>query len=219
MSATMKPIILHGDAKAPNPWKVVMILEELELPYEHKFVDFALVKQEPYILLNPNGRLPTIEDPNTGLTLWESGAIIEYLVETYDKDNKISFTSFPEKFLLKQYLHFQMSGQGPYYGQLGWFKLFHPEKVESALKRYEEQVFRVVSVLDKILEGKQWLVGNKCTFADIAFIPWEQVIRFISPETLERYKEYPNYSAWFERVTARPAIAKASKLRAEAFHQ
>jgi glutathione S-transferase len=73
----------------------------------------AVVKQEPYTLLNPNGRLPTIEDPNTGMTLWESGAIIEYLIETYDKEKKLSIDSSPEKFQIKQFLHFQMSGQGP----------------------------------------------------------------------------------------------------------
>lgn len=108
-------------------------------------VDSAVIKQEPFISLNPNGRVPVIKDPNTGITLWESGAIVEYLVETYDKEKKMTFDSFPEKYLLKQYLHFQMSGQGPYYGQLGWFSFFHPEKIESAISRYEEQTFRVAS--------------------------------------------------------------------------
>lgn len=69
------------------------------------------MKQEPFLSLNPNGRAPAIEDPNTGVTLWESGAIIEYLVETYDKEETISYTTSPERFLLKQWLHFQMSGQ------------------------------------------------------------------------------------------------------------
>lgn len=68
-------------------------------------------KDESFTKINPNGRLPAIEDPNTGLTLWESGAIIEYLIETYDKEHKLTFTSAPEKWHLKQYLHFQMSGQ------------------------------------------------------------------------------------------------------------
>lgn len=97
------------------------------------------LKQEPFVKINPNGRVPAIEDPNTGITLWESGAIIEYLIETYDKDHKISSASSPEKFLEKQFLHFQVSGQGPYYGQWAWFKIFHKEQVPSALERYEEQ--------------------------------------------------------------------------------
>ena len=75
-------------------------------------MDFTELKKPPFEALNPNGRVPAIEDPNTGMTLWESGAIIEYLLETYDKDNKLSYTKAPEKFEQKCWLHFQMSGQG-----------------------------------------------------------------------------------------------------------
>jgi glutathione S-transferase len=124
----------------------------------------ATVKSEPYTTINPNGRVPAIVDPNPSsgpLTLWESGAIIEYLIETYDKDNKLTYTSFSEKYLLKQYLHFQMSGQGPYYGQAVWFRRFHPEDVPSAKERYDGQLVRVLGVLDKILEGREYLVGDK----------------------------------------------------------
>jgi glutathione S-transferase len=61
-----------------------------------------------------------IEDPNTSLILWESGAIIQYLEEVYDKDRKLTYDSLNEKYLLNQWLHFQTSGQGPYFGQCGW---------------------------------------------------------------------------------------------------
>jgi glutathione S-transferase len=100
-------------------------------------------------------------DPNSGLTLWESGAIVEYLVETYDKEQKLTFSTFPEKWQLKQYLHFQMSGQGPYYGQAVWFHVYHPEDVASVKERYIDQTIRVVGVLDDILKGKEYLVGGK----------------------------------------------------------
>jgi glutathione S-transferase len=75
-------------------------------------MDFSELKKDPFESLNPNGRVPAIEDPNTGITLWESGAIIEYLLETYDKENKLSYTKSPEKFQQLCWLHFQMSGQG-----------------------------------------------------------------------------------------------------------
>ncbi|KAH6659753.1 glutathione S-transferase [Truncatella angustata] len=208
-----------GVLRTANPWKVVMILEELGLPYNQVFVDLAVIKQEPFTKINPNGRVPAIEDPNTGITLWESGAIVEYLVDTYDKDHKISSASFPEKYHEKQYLAFQISGQGPYYGQYAWFKMFHPEKVESAIQRYQEETFRVVSVLDNILEGKEYLVGNKASYADIVFIAWEQVMHFVLPDQLDRYKGFKNYWAWFERITARPAIQKTIKLKEEAMAQ
>ena len=126
------------------------------------------LKKEPFERINPNGRVPAIEDPNTGITLFESGAIIEYLVETYDKENKISYgDKFPEKFLCKSYLHFQMSGQGPYFGQKGWFSRFHTEHLPSAIDRYANEIKRVVGVLDRVLKdnGTGWLVGGKCTYA------------------------------------------------------
>ncbi|KAI1852547.1 hypothetical protein JX265_013006 [Neoarthrinium moseri] len=214
--ASLKPITVHGHDSSANPWKVVMILEELGLPYNHIFVNIATIKDEPYTKLNPNGRVPTIEDPNTGITLWESGAIIEYLVETYDKEHKISSTSFPAKFHEKQFLHFQMSGQGPYYGQYAWFTRFHPEKVESAISRYEEQMFRVVGVLDKILEDKQYLVGDKISYADISFIAWESTARMVFADKIDRFKGFKNYDAWYERIAARPSVKKVFQLRADA---
>lgn len=66
-----KPIHLYSHATGPNPWKVVIFLEELGLPYETEFLDFGVMKQEPYLSVNPNGRVPAIKDPNTGITLWE----------------------------------------------------------------------------------------------------------------------------------------------------
>lgn len=144
-------------------------------------IDIENPKDEEFRKINPNGRLPAIVDPNNdNLTLWESGAIAEYLVETYDKENKINATSAADKWHLKQFLHFQMSGQvstqhslamsstivadstqGPYYGQGVWFHKFHAEDVPSAKKRYLEQIDRVWSVLDDLLQGKQYLLGNK----------------------------------------------------------
>jgi glutathione S-transferase len=108
-------------AQGPNPLKVLIVILELGIPYEIKEVGMADVKQEPFLSLNPNGRMPALEDPNTGAVLWESGAIIEYLVQTYDKDHKISYESAAEKNAENSWKHFQMSGQGPYFGQYVWF--------------------------------------------------------------------------------------------------
>jgi glutathione S-transferase len=72
-TADLKPLTIHGHWGGPNPWKVRTILDELSLPYEWKVIEFADVKNEEYTKINPNGRLPTLEDPNTGITLWEVG--------------------------------------------------------------------------------------------------------------------------------------------------
>ncbi|KAM3496877.1 hypothetical protein MY10362_009754 [Beauveria mimosiformis] len=77
--ASLQPIKLYAHKKGPNPWKVALILEELGLPYETTYLEFPDAKVEPYISLNPNGKLPAIQDPNHSIELFESGAIIEYL--------------------------------------------------------------------------------------------------------------------------------------------
>jgi glutathione S-transferase len=119
------------------------------------------MKQEPYLSINPNGRVPAIIDLNTGITLWESGAIIQYLIDTYDKTERLTINKSPDKYLLNQWLAFQISGQGPYYGQSTWFHHLHPEKIDSAIARYDEQIVRVASVLDRALQGRDYLVGDK----------------------------------------------------------
>lgn len=196
------------------------MLEELGLEYEQKFLQFPEMKQDEYEAVNPNGRVPSLTDPNTGVTLFESGAILEYLVETYDKDNKFVYDNSPEKWLTKSWLHFQMSGQGPYFGQKAWFSMFHSEKIPSAIERYSKEVERVVSVIDRHLKknGTEYLVGNKCTYADLAFIPWNTFIPNFGLD-VDIAKEYPTFNAWNVRLTARPAVKKVleqwSKARAQ----
>lgn len=137
----------------------MITLEELGVPYEKVQVDD--VKSEAFLKLNPNGRAPVIIDPNNdNFTLWESGAIVEYLVETYDILNHLTLEDRKSKWLLQQYLHFQMSGQGPYYGQAVWFYR-QTEDIPTAKQRYIEQVLRVFGVLDNILKDREYLVGGK----------------------------------------------------------
>ncbi|PLB46062.1 putative glutathione S-transferase [Aspergillus steynii IBT 23096] len=212
-----KPIVLYIHPSGPNPWKVVAVLEELSIPYETRFLHGAAIKQEPFISVNPNGRLPAIEDPNTNITLWESGAILEYLVETYDKERTVSFEpGTPEYFHAKQWLHFQMSGQGPYFGQFVWFSVHHAEKIPSAQERYLNEVKRVSGVLDKFLEGREWLVGGKFSYVDAAFLPWFGIMGRFTGDAIDLEKDFPNLDAWLKRLNARPAIAKTQKDRAAA---
>ena len=139
MTSTTKPITFWGSALGPNPGKVYMILKELNIPFEQIEVALSEIKGPEYTKHNPNGRLPAIHDPNTDLTIWESGALIvsreiswfikhlltvviqEYLVDKYDKQHKLSYPAGTnEYYLTKQWMYFQMSGQGPYYGQ-AWY--------------------------------------------------------------------------------------------------
>ncbi|EMR72736.1 putative glutathione s- protein [Eutypa lata UCREL1] len=208
----LQPITFYSHIAGPNPYKVAIALEELGIPYKKIVVDNP--KAEWFTAINPNGRVPAIVDPNTGLTLWESGAIVEYLVETYDKEGKLTVPDTAGKWHLKQYLHFQMSGQGPYYGQAMWFYKC-PEDIPIAKQRYIEQIARVVEVLDNILKGKQYLLNEKFTYADLTFIPWNQVVAkapFFTESLWKAYeieKKYPNYVAWTERIANRPSVQRA----------
>ncbi|KAI9930172.1 hypothetical protein ASPWEDRAFT_100806 [Aspergillus wentii DTO 134E9] len=215
---SLKPITLYSHSSGPNPWKVVMIFNELNIPFETKYLQFPEMKQEPFEKININGRVPAIEDPNTGIILWESGAILEYLVETYDKENKISFaTGTPEYFQAKQWLHYQMSGQGPYFGQAVWFSKYHPEKFQSAIDRYINEIRRVSGVINRALEGKEYLVGGKYSYADVAFVPWFDLVSWISPANpIDLEKDFPNLNAWLNRLKAKPAVSKALQDRAAA---
>lgn len=183
-----------SSASGPNPWKVAIVLEELSIPYETEYLDMTDLKKPPFEKINPNGRVPAIHDPNTDIYLWESGAIIEYLAETYDREHKLSFSTFPEKYYVKQWIAFQISGQGPYFGQAAWFGRFHHGKLPSAIKRYQDQVIRVFYVLNLALEGKEYLVGDKCTIADLAFVTWDHVSPYFFRRRVRRLgdpKEVP----------------------------
>ena len=122
----------------------------------------------------------------------ESCAIMQYLVDKYDPEHRISVSGTDEKYHQLQWLFFQASGQGcvrvisscmrnasaharlyhsPYFGQASWFLVYHPEKVPSAIERYSKEIVRVLGVLENVLSKQEWLVGGKCTIADISFIP------------------------------------------------
>jgi glutathione S-transferase len=218
---SLKPITVWGHGPGPNPWKVIMILEDLNIPYTHKIIPFPDMKKEPFESINPNGRVPAIQDPNTDITLWESGAIVEYLVETYDKQNTISFAAgSKDYYLAKQWLHFQVSGQGPYFGQAVWFARYHSEKVQSAIDRYLNEIRRVSGVLERALQGKEYLVGDRFSYADVSFVPWYVcAIQYELDEKLDMDKDFPTVAAWLKRVQERPSVAKSVRDRAEASAQ
>lgn len=199
--------------------QTVFLFEELGLNYEIKSFRFDDVKKEPFISVNPNGRVPAIEDPNNDLTLWESGAIAQYVVDEYDKEHRLTYTTTKEKNLCNQYLHFQMSGQGPYFGQCGIFQHLWPEKIPSVIERYANEIKRVLGVLEIVLSAKpadaQWLVGDKMTFADMAFVPWNfRMSEVLSQPWDEVWDGVPHVRAWHERMIELPSWKRAMEIRA-----
>jgi len=206
-----KHFTLYSHKGGPNGWKVALLLEELGLSYETIFLDFKKGEQkhESHVKHNPNGRIPTLIDhKNSDFTIWESNAILEYLAYTYDKEGKVSVTKPEDKYIQLQWLFFQASGQGPYFGQASWFKNYHSEKIPSAIERYQNEIRRVFGVLESVLSKQEWLVGEKFTIADMSFLSWTNHGANSLLDDCDLEKEYPALDKWIKKITARPAIKK-----------
>ncbi|OSD08171.1 glutathione transferase Ure2p class [Trametes coccinea BRFM310] len=221
-----KPLTLYGSIAAINPIKVGIVLQELGLEYDvvPTNIQKGEHKQPEFLKLNPNGRVPALVDHSNGdFTIWESDAIIMYIVDKYDKERKLSFgDTSDDKYTLLQWLFFQASGQGPYFGQAFWFMLYHPERIPSAVERYQKEILRVIGVLDGVLAKQEWLVGGKLTVADLSFVPWnvvavENIVKGLADVDLE--KQFPAFYKWHQKLIARPVVAKLLEEQAEAFRQ
>lgn len=109
--------------KAPHPWKIALILRELEIPHELLFKTSPEVSKEDIKSRNPNERVPIIVDPNTDITVWESAAIALYLVETYDKEAILTYTTEREKWQVRQWAIMSATTQDQFYGQKAYFTM------------------------------------------------------------------------------------------------
>ncbi|TFK45314.1 glutathione S-transferase C-terminal-like protein [Heliocybe sulcata] len=209
-----KQFTLYTHKGGPNGWKIAYFLTELGLSYESIYLDFGKNEQKasPHVDLNPNGRIPTIVDhSNNDFVLWESNAILTYLADKYDTEHKFSASTEDDKYKQLQWLFFQASGQGPYFGQLAWFTMYHPEKIPSAIERYTNEVKRVFKILDGELAKRQWLVGGKYSIADLSFISWTAAgVFFLAGTEYDVQKEVPHLHAWLQKMMERPAIAKVN---------
>lgn len=224
MSSSSPQFTLYSHAGGPNPWKVAIVLEELGLADKTKtvFLDFASKqhKAPDFTKYNPNGRVPALVDhSNNDFVLWESNAILDYLVLKYDTKHLISVEGIENRALQTQWLFFQASGQGPYYGQAVWFNVYHAEKLPSAVERYRNEALRVTQVLEDVLKvaPNNVLVGGKVTIADLSFITWQNMVPFILGDkyNAEEFKtKFPTVVAWLEKLKARPAVAKVLAAKA-----
>ncbi|PCH40713.1 glutathione S-transferase C-terminal-like protein [Wolfiporia cocos MD-104 SS10] len=208
-----KQFTLYTHVAGTNGWKVVFVLEELGLTYESKYLDFAKNehKTPEHVALNPNGRIPTLIDhANKDFVVWESNAILLYLVDKYDTTHKLSAEKLEDKVTQLQWLFFQASGQGPYFGQAAWFMRQHPEKIPSAIERYRKETFRVLGVLDGVLSKQEWLVGDKCTIADLSFITWNHfaIVSFGGDSDVNIEKDFPALFKWHNALTSRESVRK-----------
>jgi GST-like protein len=184
----------------PNGRKVSIMLEEVELPYTVHVIDITKGDQftPAFVAINPNSKIPAIIDRTTDMTIFESGAILIYLAE---KTGKLMPLDQKNRFLVLEWLMFQMASVGPMFGQLNHFKRFAPEKIPYAIDRYEKETLRLYGVLDSQLAKHEFICGDY-SIADIATFPWVAAYEF-QGLTLNHH---PNLKRWFETIQARPAV-------------
>lgn len=198
----------------PNGVKVSIMLEEIGLPYEVHLVDFGKDDQKTaeFLSLNPNGKIPAILDPNgpggRPLPLFESGAILQYLAE---KTEKLLPQDAARRYQTLQWLHFQMGGVGPMFGQVGFFHKFAGKDYEDKRPRdrYVAEAKRLLGVMDVHLAGRQWFMDDDYTIADISMLGWvRNLIGFYAAGDLVEFTQFRAVSDWLERGLARPAVQR-----------
>jgi GST-like protein len=204
----------------PNGVKVSIALEELGLPYEAHKVDFASNDQTSpaFLSLNPNNKIPAIVDPNgpggKPLALFESGAILVYLAE---KTGQLLPTDAALRYETLQWLMFQMGGIGPMFGQLGFFHKFAGKDYEDKRPRdrYAAESRRLLGVLEQRVAGRQWIMGEQYTIADIAIWPWvRNLVGFYGAADVVGYADFPEVARVVAAFAARPAVVRGLSIPA-----
>lgn len=184
----------------PNGRKPLILLEELGLPYEVTPINLGEHAQfaPDFLAISPNNKIPALRDGS--LTLFESGAILTYLAEKYER---FLAPQGPQRYRTLQWLYWQVAGLGPMLGQLGFF-----EKKESALAKehFTAEAGRLLNVLDRALAGNPFVAGDHFTIADIACYPWTQAATEHMGLNLGGK---PAVQRWLEQVGRRPAVERA----------
>ena len=212
----LKPIKLYT-APTPNGYKISIFLEVLGLDYEVQKLDLSKneTKEDWFVKLNPNGRIPTINDPNFkgvegGLVLSQTGAILQYLADTYDKEHKFSYPAgTAEYYKTLEYLIFQVAENGPIQGQANHFAVFAKEKVPYGINRYITDTKRIYGVYEDILSrnkanDSKYLVGDRYTVADFALLGWAYRLSRLEIDI----NQWPLLGKWYDSLLKLPAVQK-----------
>ncbi|MGY4826954.1 glutathione S-transferase N-terminal domain-containing protein [Sphaerotilaceae bacterium SBD11-9] len=198
----------------PNGVKVSIALEETGLPYEPHLVNFGTNDQlsPEFLSLNPNNKIPAIIDPDgpggKPLALFESGAILVYLAA---KSGQLMPADLAARYETLQWLMFQMGGIGPMFGQVGFFHKFAGKDYEDKRPRdrYVAEARRLLSVLDKHLAGRAWIMGDEYTIADIASFPWiNNLVGFYEAGELVGMQDFAEVQRVLQAFKARPAVVR-----------
>ena len=206
MTTQTKPIELYY-WPTPNGWKITIMLEELGVPYEVKYVNINKGEQfEPsFLKISPNNRMPAIIDPEgpdgKPLSIFESGAILQYLGRKFGKFYPADERAKVE---VDQWLFWQVGGLGPMAGQAHHFRQYAPEKLPYAINRYTNEVNRLYGVMNKRLADREFLAGDY-SIADMASVGWTRSYKNQGQDL----EDFPHLKRWFDAILARPAVERA----------
>lgn len=194
----------------PNGHKIHIMLEECGLAYTAHPIDIGAGDQftPEFLAISPNNKVPAIIDSDgpggKPLALFESGAILIYLAE---KTGRFLSNEPAARYATLQWLMFQMGGLGPMLGQAHHFRLYAPEKIDYAVNRYTSEAGRLYGVMDRQLAVHAYLAGNDYSIADIAAFPWTRSWK----NQGINLDDFPNVKRWYDTISAREAVKKASK--------
>ena len=186
----------------PNGRKVSILLEELGVDYETHSINIGQDDQfsPEFLAISPNNKIPAIVDNDNSLSLMESGAILLYLA---DKHGRFVPSEGDARWRVIEWLMWQMGGPGPMLGQVHHFLKFNPGKAPYAEQRYSNEGRRLYGVLDRRLEGRDFIVDDY-SIADMAVWPW--ISRFEWQQI--DMNEFPNVRDWYVRIAERPAVQR-----------
>jgi GST-like protein len=207
-----KPIELHY-WPTPNGWKITIMLEELDCPYDIHFVDIAKGDQfaPAFLAIAPNNRMPAIVDPEgpggAPISVFESGAVLQYLGRKF---GRFYPESERQRVEIEKWLMWQMGGLGPMAGQAHHFRQYAPEKIAYGIDRYTNEVNRLYGVMDRRLADREFLAGDY-SIADMACIGW------VVPHERQGQDlaDFPNLKRWFDTMNERPAVARGLSVGSE----
>jgi GSH-dependent disulfide-bond oxidoreductase len=215
--ATKPDAIQLYSLPTPNGQKIGVALEEMELDYEAHLVSFSTRDQftPEFLSLSPNNKIPAMIDPHgpdgEPVAMFESGAMLIYLAE---KSGKFLPRDAVGRFRVLQWLMWQMGGVGPMFGQVGYFVKFAGKEIEDPRprQRYLDEAKRLLGVLDRQLEGQDWVAGDY-SIADMAIGPWlGTLVNTYQAGALVGFDDFGNVKAYFDRFFARPAAQKAKNI-------
>lgn len=194
--------------KTPNGRKPAIALEELQLEYTAHPVDIGHDEQflPEFVAVSPNSKIPAIVDRENGITLFESGAILQYLA---DKTGKLLPTSGAPRYTTLQWLNWQVGGVGPMFGQLGFFANRAKQRIPLAIDRYLAESNRLLDVLEQRLSQSAYVGSDDYSIADIAIYPWVVGAMANNPTLLSDARtKRPSMDRWMTTLAERPAVIK-----------